>query len=76
MKIDRVELREMTMQLREPFEISSGVSYNRRVLLLTIYSDGLTGWGECVAGETPGYTYETTETAWSILIMQIMQRRI
>ena len=72
MKIDRVELREMTMQLREPFEISSGVSYNRRVLLLTIYSDGLTGWGECVAGETPGYTYETTETAWSILTEYIL----
>lgn len=71
-KIDRVELREMTMQLREPFEISSGVSYNRRVLLLTIYSDGLTGWGECVAGETPGYTYETTETAWSILTEYIL----
>ncbi|SVA52025.1 uncharacterized protein METZ01_LOCUS104879, partial [marine metagenome] len=71
-KIDRVELREMTMQLREPFEISSGVSYNRRVLLLTIYSGGLTGWGECVAGETPGYTYETTETAWSILTEYIL----
>ena len=72
MKIDRVELREMTMQLREPFEISSGVSYNRRVLLLTICSDGLMGWGECVAGETPGYTYETTETAWSILTEYIL----
>ena len=66
-KIDRVELREMTMQLREPFEISSGVTYDRRVLLLTLHSDGLAGWSECVAGETPGYSYETTATAWSIL---------
>jgi len=71
-KIDRVELREMTMQLKEPFEISSGVTYDRRVLLLTLYSDGVTGWGECVAGEAPGYSYETTETAWSILTEYIL----
>lgn len=67
MKIERVELREVTMQLREPFEISSGVTYDRRVLLVTLHADGITGWAECVAGETPGYSYETTETAWSIL---------
>jgi O-succinylbenzoate synthase len=29
--------------------------------------DGLTGWGECVADRDPGYSYETTGTAWHIL---------
>ena len=67
MKIDRIELREVRMQLREPFEISSAVTYDRRVMLLTLFSDGVTGWSECVAGETPGYSYETTQTAWHIL---------
>ena len=74
MKIDRVELREIRMQLREPFEISSGVSYERRVLLVAMKSEGITGWGECVAGETPAYSYETTDTAWSILTGLILPR--
>ena len=67
MKIDRIELREVRMQLREPFEISSGVAHDRRIMLLTLFSAGAEGWSECVAGETPGYSYETTNTAWSLL---------
>jgi len=73
-KIERVEIREIRMQLREPFEISTGVSYDRRVLLVTLHSDGITAWGECVAGETPTYSYETTDTAWSILTGLILPR--
>ncbi|MBH15818.1 MAG: o-succinylbenzoate synthase [Gemmatimonadetes bacterium] len=72
MKIDRVVLREIRMQLKEPFEISSGVCYDRRVTLLTLYADGLSGWSECVAGEDPGYSYETCETAWTILTQLIL----
>ncbi|MCW8803833.1 MAG: o-succinylbenzoate synthase, partial [Ignavibacteriaceae bacterium] len=32
-----------------------------------IDTDGITGWGECVAERTPFYTYETVQTAWHIL---------
>ncbi len=74
MKIDRVELHEIRMELREPFAISSGVSHHRRVLLVALHSGGITAWGECVAGETPAYSYETTETAWSILTGLILPR--
>ena len=74
MKIDRVEIREIRMRLREPFEVSSGVSYDRRVLLVALHSDGIAAWGECVAGETPSYSYETTDTAWSILTDLILPR--
>ena len=62
------------MRLREPFEISTGVSYDRRVLLVALHSEGITAWGECVAGETPAYSYETTDTAWSILTGLILPR--
>jgi O-succinylbenzoate synthase len=55
------------MQLTEPFEISSGVAYDRRVMVLALTCDGVTGWGECVAGEYPDYSYETIQTAWPIL---------
>ncbi len=74
MKIDRVELREIRLRLREPFEVSSGVWHDRRVLLVALHSDGIAAWGECVAGETPSYSYETTDTAWSILTDLILPR--
>lgn len=67
MRIERAELREVPLRLKEYFEISSGGMQDRRVLLLTLHGEGLEGWGECVAGEEPTYSYETTETAWHVL---------
>jgi len=55
------------MKLVKPFETSFGRVELRRILLLEAKVDGVAGWGECVAGETPGYSPETTETAWHIL---------
>lgn len=66
MRIDRIDLREIQLSLRERFEISSGGRQDRRILLLTLHGEGTEGWGECVVGEDPGYSYETTETAWHI----------
>jgi len=67
MKIERAVLRELPMRLRQRFEISSGATEVRRIVLLTVYGDGVEGWGECVAGESPSYAYETTDTAWHVL---------
>lgn len=67
MRIERATLIEIPLRLKEFFEISSGGMQDRRVLLLKLEGDGLEGWGECVAAETPGYAYETTETAWHVL---------
>lgn len=67
MRIDAVEVREIRLPLRERFEISSGYSEERRILLVRLHAGGETGWSECVAGEDPGYSYETTGTAWHIL---------
>ena len=67
MKIRRAVLRELPLQLKEFFEISSGGTQARRIVLLTLEADGCEGWSECVAAETPGYSYETTDTAWHIL---------
>ena len=67
MRIDRAVLREIPLELREIFEISSGATRARRILLLTLESDGIEAWSECVVGQTPGYSYETTETAWHVL---------
>ena len=67
MKIDRAHLRELPLRLKEYFEISSGGKQDRRILLLTLEGEGCEAWGECVVGEDPGYSYETTETAWHML---------
>ncbi len=67
MRIKRAVLRELPLELREYFEISSGGTKARRVVLLTLEAEGIEAWSECVAGETPGYSYETTDTAWFIL---------
>ncbi|MGD8322365.1 MAG: o-succinylbenzoate synthase [Gemmatimonadota bacterium] len=74
MKIERAELREIPLRLKEFFEISSGGKQDRRILLLTLQGEGLVGWGECVVGEDPSYSYETTETAWHILTEFILPR--
>jgi O-succinylbenzoate synthase len=67
MRIERAELREIPLRLKEYFEISSGGKQDRRILLLTLHGEGHEAWGECVVGEDPGYSYETTETAWHLL---------
>lgn len=52
------------MPLKEPFAISSGVTSERRILLVeALDGDGTAAWGECVAGEQPNYAPETIETA-------------
>jgi len=74
MRIERAELREIPLRLKEYFETSSGGQQDRRILLLTLEGEGLEGWGECVAGEEPGYSYETTDTAWHVLTEFILPR--
>jgi len=66
-RIDRIELRIVPLSLRERFEISSGGRQERSIIVVTVHGEGETGWGECVAAEDPGYSYETTETAWHVL---------
>ncbi len=67
MKIERIELREIQMPLVHFFETSFGRTTTRRIVLVRVHADGLTGWGEVTAGEAPFYSHETTETAWHIL---------
>ena len=67
MKIDFIELRHVRMRLVAPFETSFGVELDRDAIILMLRGEGLTGWGECVAGMRPGFSYETTMTAWHVL---------
>jgi o-succinylbenzoate synthase len=67
MKIEAVDLYAISQPLIRPFVTSFGPQQDRDCLLVTIHSAGLTGWGECVATNNPGYSYETSVTAWHVL---------
>jgi O-succinylbenzoate synthase len=67
MKIESITLREVQMRLKAPFETRFGVSHHRRIILVEVVADGVSGWGEVTAGETPGYNSETTDTAWHVI---------
>ena len=67
MKIERVELFHISQPLVSPFVTSFGPQQQRDCLILAVSAEGLIGWGECVATNDPGYSYETVQTAWHIL---------
>lgn len=67
MRVASLTLRELRMRLKAPFETSFGVTEQRRVLLVEVVCDGVSGWGEITAMSTPSYNSETTDTAWHIV---------
>jgi len=65
MKIASIELIEIKLPLVHFFETSFGRTYERRIILTRIVdAEGGEGWGECTAGETPGYSEEWSDAAW------------
>ena len=71
MKIDSIILRELHMDLLHPFQTSFGVTHKRRILLAEVQSEGLTGWGECTAGERPLFSAESTDSAWQTITQEL-----
>lgn len=67
MQIEAITLRELHMPLVHFFETSFGRTTERRVMLVELHLDGITTWGECVAGEHPYYSEEAIETAWYVI---------
>ncbi|MDA2925829.1 o-succinylbenzoate synthase [Acidobacteria bacterium AH-259-G07] len=74
MKIGEIILREIRLSLVNFFETSFGRTHERRVLLVEVRCGDTAGWGECTAGEGPFYSYETVDTAWTILTHFVLPR--
>lgn len=72
--IDAIHMREINMPLAYPFETSFGLTTGRRILLVEIEAEGLTAWGECVAGEHPYFSDEMIDTAWMITETELIPR--
>ncbi|MBV9573097.1 MAG: o-succinylbenzoate synthase [Acidobacteriales bacterium] len=72
MRLDCLELREIKLALKHPFETSFGTTTNRRVMIVTVIDhSGAVGYGECVAMDGPFYNAETIETAWIIVTRHV-----
>jgi o-succinylbenzoate synthase len=68
MKLTKITLRHLKMRMKSPFTTSFGSFQDKEFLLLEAFNEnGLSGWGESVAFDTPWYTEETVKTNWHIL---------
>src|SRR5262247_3830155 len=68
MQLEKLELREIQLPLRYPFETSFGRTTHRRIMIIRAYDrSGAYGYGECTAPEDPFYNHETIDTAWLIV---------
>src|SRR6266700_2671266 len=72
MRIEAITLREIHLPLVHFFETSFGRLYSRRILLVTVHSEGIDGWGESVVGEDPFYSSEWIDSAWPTLTQYLI----
>jgi O-succinylbenzoate synthase len=74
-KLERVELYELVLPLREPFIISGGVMRERRSLVVVAYDrEGHVGYGESPPFELPFYSEETLASARDLLVRVLVPR--
>lgn len=66
MRVEQIELRTIQLPLRHHFETSFGRAYGRDTILVTVWADGVEGWGESPVEDGPWYCPETVETAWHV----------
>jgi O-succinylbenzoate synthase len=70
--LERIDLREIELPLKSPFETSFGRTTRRRIMIVRVINkDGATGYGECVAPENPFFNHETIDTAWLVTAKHI-----
>src|SRR4030095_50593 len=68
LELERIELREIELALKWPFETSFGRTTSRRIMIVRAFDkSGAFGYGECTAPEDPFYNHETIDTAWTIV---------
>ncbi len=66
-QIDQTRLHWLEMPLVHFFETSFGRTTHRKIILVEVSSEGVSGWGEVTCGEHPHYNEEWTDGAWLIL---------
>jgi o-succinylbenzoate synthase len=75
MRLAAVELLRVRLPLVRPFRTSFAIDVDRDVLLVRARtSDGVDGWGECVATSWPGYSAEYVDAAVRVLRDHLLPR--
>ena len=75
MSIERLVLHRVDVPLVRPFRTSFGTETARDLILVeAVSSDGLSGWGECVAMDWPGYSPEYTDGAIDVIERFLLPR--
>ena len=67
MRLERLELRRIALELVTPFRTSFGTETLRDILLLHVTTDAGDGWGECVAMAEPAYSAEFVDAAQLVI---------
>jgi O-succinylbenzoate synthase len=67
MIVERIVLRFVRIPLRFEFQNRWQRINEWTKLIIELQSSGVVGYGECMAMETPYYSYETIETAWLVI---------
>ena len=66
MKIDRIELRQINLPFISLFHTSGWVVEGNNSVIITVFSEGIAGWGESSVSRFPYYIEETSSTVFSI----------
>lgn len=74
MKLQRFELRRISLPLVAPFRTSFGVQSEREVLLIRAETPDAEGWGECVAMSEPLYSSEYLAAAEDVIKSHLLPR--
>src|SRR6476660_7146450 len=68
LQLEQIELREIELPLKWPFETSFGRTTRRRIMIVRAFDkSGAIGYGECTAPEDPFFNHETIDTAWFVI---------
>lgn len=67
LRLERVEVRHLSLPLLHPFETSFGRTTHKEFLLVAASADGVTGYAEGVADSDPYYLPETNATVLHVL---------
>lgn len=66
MKIDRIEIRQISLPYKNPFRTSGWVEESNNSIIVKVYSEGLFGYGESAVSRFPFYIEETSSSVYSI----------
>jgi O-succinylbenzoate synthase len=67
MKIERIELRRIELPYVAPFETSGWREHANHSIIVRLFAEGTSGWGEAPVGVGPWYNEETQSSAWAIM---------